>query len=72
MTRREISRIVARNIRAVRVAESITSLALAQRIGIAPGHMSRIESGRRLPELITLCRIATGLNVPLSRLIDGL
>lgn len=72
MTRVEICRHVARAIRQRRASRDMTSLALSIRVGIPAAHMSRIESGRRMPTIHTLHRVALALEIPLVQLLEGL
>lgn len=59
----------ARRIAAVRKERGFSQLRLAKESGLTEGHIGHIEQGRRRPTLVTIYRIATGLNVSPSRLL---
>jgi transcriptional regulator with XRE-family HTH domain len=50
----------------------MTQEALAEATGLHPTFVSNIERGYRVPSVPTLLRLAAGLNVRPSTLIDGL
>ncbi|MCL2042643.1 MAG: helix-turn-helix domain-containing protein [Treponema sp.] len=58
------------NIRKKRMEKGIPYEKLALEAGIARSHMYYIESKRVIPTIDTLVRIAKGLNISLSELID--
>lgn len=58
---------IGNQVRALRVAAGASGGALAQRSGISPSMLSRIERGMVSPSVETLDRIADGLGVPVSR-----
>ena len=59
---------VAQRIRALRRRSHLTLDALAARVGVHKGHLSRIERGQKAPSLATLEAIAMGLGASMSEL----
>jgi len=67
----QLSRIVARNVRARRAALRLRQVDVAQRAGMARSVLSVLEGERRrvtLDDALALCR---GLDVTLQMLLDG-
>lgn len=58
-------------LKATREARSIRQSALANTIGINPGHLSRIESGKTTPTLATLNEIARALDLEIMLVPRG-
>ncbi len=56
-------------VRDIRTARSMTSTQLAERSGMQRPNLSRMESGKHVPSLETLERIAEALDLPVARLI---
>jgi transcriptional regulator with XRE-family HTH domain len=54
-----------KNIAKLRKAADCTQAQLAERVGVQPEHISRIETGRRGVSIETLSNIAKGLGVEL-------
>jgi transcriptional regulator with XRE-family HTH domain len=54
---------LAEYLKARRAALGLTQTSLARRLGVAPGHLARIENGERRPSLKLLARIAETLSV---------
>lgn len=61
-----------RRVREVRTAKNLTQEALAEASGLHPTFISNVERGYRVPTIPTLIKIADGLSVSPSELIDGL
>lgn len=59
------------NVRAQRLARGWTQEELAEKTGLAPVQVSRIERGRREVRLTTLLRLLRALDVPPGKLLDG-
>ena len=55
-------------IRHLREKKDVTQVALAERSGVRQGHLSDIERGVMLPNLVTLFRIAAALPCKVSDL----
>jgi transcriptional regulator with XRE-family HTH domain len=54
-------------IRALRKSRSISARELADRAGVAPAYLSRLENGRLSPTVSTLTRVMQALGEPVSR-----
>lgn len=59
-------------VRTVRHDVGITQEKLAEAAGLHPTFISNVERGYRVPTVPTLLRLARGLGVPPSELIDDL
>lgn len=60
------------NVRAARLARGWTQEDLAERTGLAPVQVSRIERGRREVRLTTLLRLVAALDAKPDDLLEGL
>jgi transcriptional regulator with XRE-family HTH domain len=63
--------IFASNVRGERKRQGITQETLAAASGITASEVSRIERGLREPRLLTIVRVANGLGVAPSDLLNG-
>ena len=68
-TTRILREIIADRVRALRKAAGMTQEYLAERAGIGPEHLSKIETAVRLPSLETLVSLAAALGVQASDLL---
>jgi transcriptional regulator with XRE-family HTH domain len=68
----DISERFARNVVHQREATGMTQEELAFRASIHRTQISFIESGKRMPRLDTLVKLAGALEVPPSRLLEGI
>jgi transcriptional regulator with XRE-family HTH domain len=59
------------NIRRERRAASLSQMALADRCGLHFTEISRLELAERDPRLSTVVKVARGLGIPPSRLLEG-
>ena len=57
-------------IREMRKKRRLTQVMLAETSGIPQSHMSSIERGAMLPNLVTLIRLAAALNCKVSALVS--
>jgi len=57
-------------IREMRKKRRLTQVMLAESSGIPQSHMSSIERGAMLPNLVTLFRLAAALNCKVSALVS--
>jgi transcriptional regulator with XRE-family HTH domain len=48
----------------------LSQTAVAERVGLNPSYLSRIENGKIYPTMPTAQKIATALRVPLSELLE--
>lgn len=62
---------LAATLRRLRVERAMTQEALATATGIKQTAISRYEKGKTLPDVLSLLKLATGLKVPLSVLVEG-
>lgn len=59
-----------KNLRATRQKLGLTQEELAQRSGVQAGEISRIERGKRDPQISTVEKLARALELPTGRLFD--
>lgn len=64
--------IFARNVARAREARGMTQEALGWAAGLHQTEIARVERGTRNPGLETIAKIAGGLGVPASSLLDGI
>lgn len=72
MDAEQIQRQIGWNIAAARREAGIQQGALADRIGVRPSTASKWETGREMPGIQALLRIAGALGVPLLTLLKGI
>lgn len=60
-----------RQIKAARKARGVTQEELAEMCEYDPTYISLLETGRRNPPFLTLCRLASKLDCPLKRLFEN-
>lgn len=63
------ARRIGARVRDLRTARGMTSTQLAERSGMQRPNLSRLESGKHVPSLETLERVAEALDVPVARLV---
>lgn len=68
----DIAERFAANLSRLRGAAGLSQEELAFRASIHRTQVSFIESGKRMPRLDTLVKLAGALEVPISELVDGL
>jgi transcriptional regulator with XRE-family HTH domain len=59
----------ARNLRRLRLAAGLSQEQLADRTGLHPTEISRLERAAREPRLGTIIRLASGLGVRIEKLV---
>jgi transcriptional regulator with XRE-family HTH domain len=59
-----------KNLRAARKKLGLTQEEVAERSGVQAGEVSRIESGKRDPQISTLEKLAAAVELPPGRLLD--
>ena len=59
-----------KNLRAARVKLGLTQEEVAERSGVQAGEVSRIERGKRDPQVSTLEKLAAAVELPPGRLLD--
>lgn len=62
----------AKNLREARTAAGLSQDQLADRTGLHPTEISRLERAVREPRLGTIVRLARGLDLPAERLFRGI
>jgi transcriptional regulator with XRE-family HTH domain len=60
------------NLRRLRTEADLTQMELSNRSGLDMAEISRLERGQRDPQLTTIVRLATGLNVDPAALVAGI
>jgi len=65
----EKGKMAGKKVRAIRISRGITQVQLSEMTGIQRPNLSRLENGKTNPNIETLSRIATGLNVSIAELI---
>jgi transcriptional regulator with XRE-family HTH domain len=68
----DVSERFGENLLRVRQARKLSQENVAERAAIHRTQISLIESGRRVPRLDTLVKLAGALEVPLSTLLEGI
>jgi transcriptional regulator with XRE-family HTH domain len=61
----------AANLRRLRLAAGLTQERLSAAIQMEPAEISRLERGGRDPQLLTMVRLARGLDVTVAELLAG-
>lgn len=59
-----------RNLRAARETRELTQEHLAERSGVQAGEISRIENGKRDPQVSTVLKLAKGLGLAPGKLLE--
>jgi transcriptional regulator with XRE-family HTH domain len=59
-----------KNLRAARKKLGLTQEQVAERSGVQAGEVSRIERGKRDPQISTLEKLAAAVELPPGRLLD--
>lgn len=67
---KELRRRLGLRIREVRRARGLTQEELAERVGISPRYLSRVEVGQQNPSIQTVAQLATALDIELSELFN--
>lgn len=62
--------LIGERLRALREKSGVTQVVLAERTGLRQSHISDIERGSTLPNLVTLLRIADALPCKVSDLVS--
>jgi transcriptional regulator with XRE-family HTH domain len=62
---------LAANLRRERLAKGLSQEQLAEKTGVHPSEVSRLERAARDPRLSTIVKVARGLGVSAERLVKG-
>ena len=68
----ELGKIIAFNLKRLRMERNLSQGQLAKEAGISKAMLSDIEKGGSNPTINTIWKIANGLNVPYTKLMDGI
>ncbi|MBU1146809.1 MAG: helix-turn-helix transcriptional regulator [Candidatus Omnitrophica bacterium] len=63
MNLEKIRSILPNRVRSFRNSKNLTQEQLAERVDIHPTYISRIESGKKLPTLVIICKLADALGI---------
>ncbi len=67
-----VRHVIACNIRSLRIESGQSQAKFAEMVGINRSYMNQIEHGTKNMSIDKLMRIADGLDVPITRLFEGL
>jgi transcriptional regulator with XRE-family HTH domain len=59
-------------VRSLRIDQRLSQAELAKRCGLDRTYISSLEQGRRNVSLVNIGKIAVALNIPLTKLFDGI
>ena len=59
------------NMKRIRESRGITTMQLAEEVGVTQSLITRFEMGSRIPNVVTALAIAKRLGVTVERLVDG-
>jgi transcriptional regulator with XRE-family HTH domain len=68
----DLTRMIGNRIKELRLERGLTQEALAERLGLQPGTLSRMENGVVGASLATVGELSRVLGVPLSAILDGI
>lgn len=68
--RPSIALLICKTIRAVRIEQRLTQAEIGDRLDVTRNYVSKIESGRQVPTLNTLDRIAAALGIDIFMLFE--
>jgi len=69
---RQLARAFGARLQGLRSERELSQLALANRSGVATTFVSALEQGRRQPSLMTIKKLAAGLDITMGDLLEGL
>lgn len=70
-SQKQIGVLLGQNIQRLRKERGLLQQELAERVGIEPVSVSRLETGASLPSVVRLAEIAEALDVSLAELVGG-
>ena len=62
---------IGKNIRYYRECKKLTQEKLAEKVGLSPKHLSRLEAGRHIPYFDTIIMIAKEVDIRIDALLEG-
>ena len=69
MNREKIIKLFAENVRAERARKNYSQEVLAEKAGITPEYLARIEKEKYSPSLVVIANLALALNISVNKLI---
>jgi len=66
----EVAELFGSRLRELRLAAGLTQEALAERAGLPHTHVSAMERGLKLPNLMTMLRLAAALECKVAKLVS--
>lgn len=70
INRSKISSVVGQRIHDYRVRQKTSQESLAFAAGLHPAYLGSVERGEKCPSVETICKIAAGLKIPVSELLN--
>lgn len=70
MTRELLNKKLGENIRKHRLSANISQVTLAQKAGLYPAYLGRLERGEKCPTVDTLYKICSALDVSMSQVLS--
>ena len=70
MSKKELNNIICKRIIYLRRRKNLTIEKLAYQSGISKGGLSEIERGKKVPMLLTILKICTGLEITIKDFFD--
>jgi transcriptional regulator with XRE-family HTH domain len=67
----DLTRMIGARIRTLRIERGFTQEELAERVGLQPGSLSRVETGAMGPSFVTLGELSRIFGVPMSLILEG-
>jgi len=62
----------AEKLKKIRKNKNVSQIELSEKIGISPNHFSRLETGKYMPSIPVLVKIAQALEVTIDYLVNGM
>lgn len=69
MRKDSIAKIMAKNLKKIRLSKHLTQAELAEKAGITSNHYARVERGVAIPSAITIAMLAKSLKVKSSDIL---
>lgn len=66
----DVRRMVAENVKRLRLAADLTQAELAARMGVDRAYVSGLEQGQRNPTIVSLWHVAKALSVPMASFFE--
>ena len=69
MGEKTVIKIIAKNLKKVRLSKHMTQAEVANGAGIAPNHYAKIERGEAIPSVVTLAALIKSLKTKSSKIL---